>query len=182
MATRSSILARRIPWTEEPGGLQSMGSQRVGHSWATNTPHPFPPFHLNINMIRLSQLLNWLIIWASLVARLVKNLPVIRETLVWEDSPGERNSYPLQYSYLQNSMDRGAWWAALSVGSQRVGDFHFTLKILLTEVHTLFKLLLFLPNVFFLLRIPSKILFRFLLAMTVSQTCNSFEEYWSSIW
>ena len=31
MATRSSILARRIPWTEEPGGLQSMGSQRVGH-------------------------------------------------------------------------------------------------------------------------------------------------------
>ena len=29
MATHSSILARRIPWTEEPGGLQSMGSQRV---------------------------------------------------------------------------------------------------------------------------------------------------------
>ena len=35
MATRSSILAWRIPWTEEPGGLQSMGSQRVGHNWAT---------------------------------------------------------------------------------------------------------------------------------------------------
>ena len=31
MATYSSILAWRIPWTEEPGGLQSMGSQRVGH-------------------------------------------------------------------------------------------------------------------------------------------------------
>ena len=31
MATRSSILAWRIPWTEEPGGLQSMGSQGVGH-------------------------------------------------------------------------------------------------------------------------------------------------------
>ena len=31
MATLSSILAWRIPWTEEPGGLQSMGSQRVGH-------------------------------------------------------------------------------------------------------------------------------------------------------
>ena len=30
MATRSSILAWRIPWTEEPGGLQSMGSQRGG--------------------------------------------------------------------------------------------------------------------------------------------------------
>ena len=31
MATHSSILAWRISWTEEPGGLQSMGSQRVGH-------------------------------------------------------------------------------------------------------------------------------------------------------
>ena len=31
MATHSSILAWRIPWTEEPGGPQSMGSQRVGH-------------------------------------------------------------------------------------------------------------------------------------------------------
>ena len=31
VATHSSILAWEIPWTEEPGGLQSMGSQRVGH-------------------------------------------------------------------------------------------------------------------------------------------------------
>ena len=31
MATHSSILAWKIPWTEEPGGLQSMGLQRVGH-------------------------------------------------------------------------------------------------------------------------------------------------------
>ena len=31
MAIHASILAWRIPWTEEPGGLQSMGSQRVGH-------------------------------------------------------------------------------------------------------------------------------------------------------
>ena len=31
MVTHSSILAWRIPWTEEPGGLQPMGSQRVGH-------------------------------------------------------------------------------------------------------------------------------------------------------
>ena len=32
MATHSSILAWRIPWTEEPGGLQSIGLQRVGHN------------------------------------------------------------------------------------------------------------------------------------------------------
>ena len=37
LATHSSIFAWRILWTEEPGKLQSMGSQRVGHNWATNT-------------------------------------------------------------------------------------------------------------------------------------------------
>ena len=37
MAIHSSIPAWRIPWTEEPGGLQFMGSQRIRHDWATNT-------------------------------------------------------------------------------------------------------------------------------------------------
>ena len=37
MATHSSILAWRTPWTEESGGLQSLGSQRVGHDLATKT-------------------------------------------------------------------------------------------------------------------------------------------------
>ena len=37
MATHSSILVWRIPWTEEPGGLQSMGLQRVRHDWETDT-------------------------------------------------------------------------------------------------------------------------------------------------
>ena len=36
MAPHSSTLAWKIPWTEEPGRLQSMGSQRVGHDWATS--------------------------------------------------------------------------------------------------------------------------------------------------
>ena len=36
-ATHSDILAWRIPWTEEPGRLQSMGLQRVGHDWVTFT-------------------------------------------------------------------------------------------------------------------------------------------------
>ena len=35
MATHSSVLAWRIPWTEEPGGLQSIGLQTVRHDWAT---------------------------------------------------------------------------------------------------------------------------------------------------
>ena len=40
MATHSSILAWRIPWTEEPSGLQSMGLQRVRHDWATMHASP----------------------------------------------------------------------------------------------------------------------------------------------
>ena len=37
MAIHSSILAWEIPWTEDSGGLQSMGPQRVGHDWALGT-------------------------------------------------------------------------------------------------------------------------------------------------
>ena len=37
MATHSSILAWRIPWTEEPGGLQCIGAHRVGHDWSEVT-------------------------------------------------------------------------------------------------------------------------------------------------
>ena len=36
VAPHSSILSWRIPWTGEPGGLQSVGLQRVGHDWVTN--------------------------------------------------------------------------------------------------------------------------------------------------
>ena len=48
MAIHFSILAWDIPWIEEPGGLQSMGLQKVGHNWATKQqqiyclPHPWP--------------------------------------------------------------------------------------------------------------------------------------------
>ena len=40
MAIHSSTIAWKIPWTEEPGRLQSMGSQRVGHDWATSLSLP----------------------------------------------------------------------------------------------------------------------------------------------
>ena len=46
-ATHSSILIWRIPWTEKPGKLQSMGFQRVGQKWVTN-------FFLMTNMTNLS--------------------------------------------------------------------------------------------------------------------------------
>ena len=41
MATHSSVLARKIPWTEDPGGLQSIGLQRVGHDLVTEHTHIF---------------------------------------------------------------------------------------------------------------------------------------------
>ena len=51
------------------------------------------------------------------MAQTVKDLPAIQQTgvrsLSSEDSPGEGNGNPLQYSYLENSMDRGAWRAAV---------------------------------------------------------------------
>ena len=63
-------------------------------------------------------------LWASLVAQMVKRLPTMRKTRVrslgQEDSPGEGDRNPLQYSCLENPMDQGAW-GLQSMGSQRVG-------------------------------------------------------------
>ena len=58
MATHSSILAWRIPRTEEPGQLQSMGSQRVGHNWACkySHTHTHTPRHLAQTSLGLSKL------------------------------------------------------------------------------------------------------------------------------
>ena len=56
-------------------------------------------------------------IWASLVTQKLKCLPAMLETWVRslgrEDSPGEGTGNPVQYSRLQNPMDRGAWWATV---------------------------------------------------------------------
>ena len=46
IATHSSILARIIPWTEEPGGLQSMRLPRIGHEWATELDNVCTAGHL----------------------------------------------------------------------------------------------------------------------------------------
>ena len=62
---------------------------------------------------------NRVIGWASLITQMVKNLPATRETQVqslgWEGPPGEGNGNPLQYSCLENPMDRGAWRAIVHV-------------------------------------------------------------------
>ena len=55
--------------------------------------------------------------WASLVAQMVKNLPAGDLGLIPGSgrSSGEGNGYLLQYSCLENSMDRGAWWATMYI-------------------------------------------------------------------
>ena len=62
-------------------------------------------------------------IWASLVAQRVKNPPVMQKTWVqslgWEDPPGEEHRNPLHIRAWKIPMDRGAWKAIQSMGSQR---------------------------------------------------------------
>ena len=89
MVIPSNILPWRIPWTEEPGGLQSMGSQRVGHDWMTNTnTWSFVAKVMCLLFIMLSRC-----VVDSLVAEMVKKLPAMQETQVlslgWKDS-GEK--------------------------------------------------------------------------------------------
>ena len=67
MASHSSILAWRSPWTEEPGGLQSMGSQRVRHNWATIISFTFIPF------VPLGSMAYWFFSWPKCFF-LTKNL------------------------------------------------------------------------------------------------------------
>ena len=64
MATHSSILAWRIPWTEEAGGLQSMGSQRVGHNWAINTTTNTPAASFHVFAFIISVFIVFLV-WIS---------------------------------------------------------------------------------------------------------------------
>ena len=72
---------------------------------------------------------------ASLVAQTVKNPPATQETWGsipgWGRSSGEGNGNPLQYSCLENPMDRGAWWATVHGVSKswtRLNDQHTLLQ------------------------------------------------------
>ena len=69
MATHSNILAWRIPWTEEPGRLQSMGSPRVRHDSDFHFLFFFPDFHFLLHSSKL-----------PLVVQLIKNPPAMQET------------------------------------------------------------------------------------------------------
>ena len=107
MATHSSILAWRIPRTEEPGGLQSMGSQRVRHDLLNNNSA-----NLNSPKILSGCLVSLRALQGGSV---VKNSPAnagdsgsISGSGI---SPGGGNGNPVHYSCLENPMDREAWQA-----------------------------------------------------------------------
>ena len=97
MTTHSATLAWKIPWTEEPCRLQSMGSLRVGHDWVTS-------LHFNNKYKLLSG--------ASQVALVVKESACQcrrhrRHWFYWK-IPQKGNGNPFQDSCLRNSMNRGA--------------------------------------------------------------------------
>ena len=118
MAPHSSTLAWKIPWMEEPGRLQSMGSLRVWHDWATSLSL-FTFMHwrwkwqpTSVFLPRESQG------WGSLVGcRLWGRTE--SDTTQWLhfhfslSCVGEGNGNPLQCSCLENPGDGGAWWAAV---------------------------------------------------------------------
>ena len=152
MAPHSSTLAWKIPWMEEPGGLQSMGWLRVGHDWATSlllftfmhwrmkwqpTPEFLPGESQGPGSLVGCRL------WgrtelATTEANLAAGGSAGKESTCnvgdrssipgLGRSPEERNGYPLQYSGLENSMDRGAWQAAvqgIAKSWTQLSDFHF---------------------------------------------------------
>ena len=118
MSTHSSILAWRIPWTEEPSGLQSTGSQRVGGDWETE------------HTCNLTTCANS---WTSLVAQTVKRLSTRWETRVW--SLGREDPLEKEMSTHSSTIAWKIPWTEepgrlQSMGSQESGTterlhFHF---------------------------------------------------------
>ena len=75
----SSIIAWKISWAEEPGGLQSMGSQRVGHDWLTNTF-----FRNNFYFMKRSKYFH-ICVWVS--AQLLQSCPTLCDPVEYK-TPG----------------------------------------------------------------------------------------------
>ena len=113
-----STLAWKIPWTEEPGRLQSMGSLRVGHDWATSLSlftfmhwrrkwQPTPVFLPGESRGRGS--LVGCRLWGRTESGTTERFRFHFSLLCI----GEGNGNPLQCSCLENPRDGGPWWAAI---------------------------------------------------------------------
>ena len=137
MAIHSSTNAWKIPCTEEPGRLQSMGSQRVRHDWATSLSLFPPKLLLKQTIVKKVRFFHFKTSHIIISIRRVETITVdpwsiyswpffslhsqIQPTGNRESGsiprlgrfPGGGNGNPLHYSCLENSMDRGVWWAAV---------------------------------------------------------------------
>ena len=130
MATHSSILAWRSPWTDEPGGLQSIGSQsraqlkQLSHTYVPiyckisktawgRKSHLFPGLIVTVFLIIVNITVGWCSldrVWNATVQSLSHRRA---QRLILLQKDGEGNGNPLQYSCLENPLCRGAWWAAV---------------------------------------------------------------------
>ena len=104
MAPHSSTLAWKIPWMEEPGRLQSMGSRGVGHDWVTS--------------LSLFTFMHWRRKWHPTPVFLPGESQ--GRGAWWAAVYGATQSRTLQRSCLENPRDGGAWWLP-SLGPHRVG-------------------------------------------------------------
>ena len=122
MATHSSILAWRTPWTKETDGLQSMRSQRARHDWATEHAHmlcymslligllPVPPNYFHKMLQYCSRL--------SVCDTHHFLTPTVRALGGrafgrWLEMATHSSSF-----CLENSLDRGVWWATVSAAAK----------------------------------------------------------------
>ena len=71
IAIHSSTLAWKIPWMEEPGRLQCMGSQRVGHDWTTSLSHPYMTTGKTIALTRQTFVSKVMSLLYNMLSRLV---------------------------------------------------------------------------------------------------------------
>jgi len=113
MATHFSVIAKKIPWTEEPGRLQSRGSQRVGYNWVSNThTHSLKGLMLKLQYF---DYLMWRVDSLEKTPVLGKIEGKRRrgwQRIRWLDSITA--SVDMNLSKLQETMkDRGAWRAAV---------------------------------------------------------------------
>ena len=134
MAAHSSTLAWKIPWTEEPGRLQSMGSLRVGHDWATSLwlftfmhwRRKWQPTQMFLPGESHGQRsLVGYIPWGYKGLDLTEQLKDIHSKFIWfgnvlllmESSHGQKSRYFGKLG--RREQGDGAWWAAGGVGSSK---------------------------------------------------------------
>ena len=113
MATCSSILAWKIPWTEEPGRLQSMGSQRVRHDWE-HTAHnsgkgQFPTSWRSSYVYRGHKTYSYMHLFYGFCGKK-------KSGRVPFDLNYEANSYKCQVKEVAGKDENRVWWTVRSLG------------------------------------------------------------------